>query len=113
MFAAHAGKFAVLQNAEQTNLGLQGHFADLVQKQRTAVCLFKSPLPLTPSVGKGAFFVAEQLRFEQSFGYRAAIYLYKRTIFAAGIVVNEIGDQLFARARFAENKDGRARIGDV
>src|SRR4051794_21075676 len=41
LLAAYARKFTVLQHTQETDLRVERHFADLVEKQRSAISLFE------------------------------------------------------------------------
>ena len=56
----------VLQKAQQLDLHRQRHVADLVEKQRAAMRALDPADGLPERPGKGAFFMAEQLAFEQA-----------------------------------------------
>jgi hypothetical protein len=63
--AADAVILAVGEHAQQPYLQIGRHIADLVQKQRSALCLLEAPAPGALRSGKGAALVAEELRLEQ------------------------------------------------
>src|ERR1043165_6057261 len=108
--AADARQLAVLQHAQQFHLCRQAHLADFIEKQRAAIRFFEAPTTQRARVSKRAFLVSEQLGFEQRFGNRAAVELDVRMILASGIVVNQVREQLLARARFAFDQNRRLRV---
>ena len=57
-----------LARTQQFHLHRQRHLADLVEKQRAAMCLLEAALALPHRAGKGAFLVAEEFAFEEVFG---------------------------------------------
>ena len=71
--AADALHFLLLQHAQQLGLHERGHVADLVQKQRAAVRLFELAEVPRGGAGERAFFVAEQLGFDQLGGNGGAV----------------------------------------
>ena len=59
LVSADAFKLAVLQHPQDLRLRRQGRVADLVEKQRAAVCLLEFSDPQSFGPGEGPFFVAE------------------------------------------------------
>ena len=57
--------------------------------------------------------MAEEFGFEQPFGNRAAVKLDVRPFLLPRVVVNQVGEQLLARARLALYEHGGLRVGDV
>jgi len=108
---ADAENFLFLQGAQQAHLCGKAHFADLVQKQRAPVGQFKhAGLAALARPGKGPFFVAEELAFEQMFGQGRAVQSHKGASVPLAEVVYALGKQLFAGAGFAFNKDGGGAV---
>ena len=70
--AAEAAELALLQDAEQFDLGGQAEFADFVQEHGAVARLFEAAFASAHGAGEGAFFVAEELGFDQGFGDGAA-----------------------------------------
>jgi hypothetical protein len=64
--AAHPLEFAVLKDAQQLGLQLQGHVADFIKKQGAAVCGFETAYPARDGTREGASFVAKEFAFQQS-----------------------------------------------
>ena len=71
--AADAVDLALLDRAQKLGLEAGIHFADLVEQQRAAVGLFELADTPRHGAGEGAFFVAEQLRFQKGLGDRRAV----------------------------------------
>ena len=71
--AAHAGEAAVLEEAQQLGLERPAHVADFVQEDGAAVGFLDAAGFLLQGAGEGAFFVAEQLAFQQRFGDGGAV----------------------------------------
>lgn len=65
--------------------------------------------PVGVRAGKSAFSVSEKFGFEQRFGERAAVDGDERFIAARRVLMNGARDEFFARSRFAQNQNGRAR----
>src|SRR6185295_4035918 len=53
-------KLMLLQNAQESNLGLGLQLSDFVQEERTAICQFKPARALLSRARKGALLMAEQ-----------------------------------------------------
>ena len=53
------------EGSEEFHLGSGVNFADFVEEERSAVCLLESPDASLRGAGEGAFFVAEELAFEE------------------------------------------------
>ena len=97
-FAAEPDDRALLQRAQQFGLHRQGHFADLIEKYRTPVGLFKPARASRLGAGKSAALVAEQFRLEQRVGYRCAIDLDKRLVTPLAGQMHGAREQLLASA---------------
>jgi hypothetical protein len=85
-------------------LNRQGQFTDLVQENRSAVCFFQAPFFHLGGAGKGSFFVAEQLRFNQIVGQRGTVHFGKRISATLAQFVDNPGGERFAGPRFAQQK---------
>src|SRR4051794_16033947 len=111
MVPAHPVETTGLEYAQQPYLHLRGHFGDFVQEQ----CSATSPLEITTvgarSTGERAFFVAEQLGFDQVGRNRAAIDGDKRLLRALTHLVNGAGNEFFAGSALADDEDGGIRGG--
>ena len=94
-------QFPGLDHVEQLDLQRQRQFADLVQEQRAAVCHGDEPFFILIGRGKGAFFMAEELAFEQVLGDRAAVDRNERFVLARAGLVDRLGDQPLAGAALA------------
>ena len=72
--ATDAHHFAFFQHAQQACLQRQRHFANFVEEEGAAMCCFEQArVAAAPGAGKGAFFMAEEFRFQQRLGDCAAI----------------------------------------
>ena len=70
---ADALELALLQHAQQLRLQRRAHRPDLVEEQRALVRLLEASLARADGAGERAAHVAEELRFEQRLGNRAAV----------------------------------------
>ena len=82
--AADALDLALLEDAEELGLGLQGEIADLVEEEGPAVGQLEAADPPGEGAGEGAFLVAEQLALDQARGQGGAVELDQRLGRAAG-----------------------------
>ena len=94
--AAESIKLPFLNDAQQLDLQGSRHVADLIEEDRAAVGLFKFADPGLDGTRKGAFDVTKQLRFEQVFRNRSAVYADKLLMFSLAVEMNGPGNQLFA-----------------
>ncbi len=69
------------------------------------------PLRRVVRAGERALFVAEELRVDQLRGNRAAVDAAERPAAERRVFVDGAGDDLLARAGFAEEQDRRAAAG--
>src|SRR6267378_2866160 len=65
---ADALEIPCFQNAQEFRLQVERDVGDFVQEQRAAVSEFESPDAIGPRIGKGAFYMSEELAFENTFG---------------------------------------------
>ncbi len=73
--ASHPFELSLLQHPQKLDLGVERQLGHFVQEQRSSVSQFESAHPSLGRSGKGAFFVAEQLAFNETRGNRAAVDL--------------------------------------
>ena len=104
--AADALDLALLEDAEELGLGLQGEIADLVQEEAPAVGQLEAADPPGEGAGEGALLVAEQLALDQSRGQGGAVELDQRLGRAAAVGVDRPRDQLLAGPRLAGDEHG-------
>ncbi len=71
--AAQAAHLRILQNAQQLGLRRHRHFADFIEQQRAVLRHFEAAGAALRRAREGAFFVAEQLAFNQRFRQRRAV----------------------------------------
>ena len=111
MRCAHPANFPFLDGPQQFRLQQHRHFTDLIQEQRTLLSLFEQSAFIRPGIRKGPFDVPEQFAFQKLFGNRRTIHRNKRRVFAATIIMNGLGHQLFSRSAFAGNENIRLGVG--
>ena len=100
---------ALLESAQKLGLQRNGHFADFIKKERSAIGLDKAAVPPSFRACKRAFLMAEQFGFEQVLGKGRAVYRNQRFCGARTGPVQGSRHQLLARAGFSSNKDCRFR----
>ncbi len=107
----HGFDAALLQHAQQFDLHVQRHVADLVEEQGAAVGQLKAANAVGVRAGEGALAVTEQLAFEQFFGNGAAIDRHKMGRTTRRLVMQTTRHQLFAGPAFAgdQHRGGRGR----
>ena len=102
--AADALETALLQHAQQLDLHLQRHVADLVQEQRAAFGKLEAADAGRQCAGKCAFFMAEQLAFQKIRGNGAAIHRHERMSRPARQLVNVARHHFLAGAGLAQDQ---------
>ncbi len=107
--AADRPEFPLLQQAQQLDLQLRRHLADLVEQQRTAARQLHQPDLVGNRAGERALLVAEQLRLHELGRDGGAVDLDERAARALAVLVNGAGHQLLARPALAVNQ--HVRIG--
>ena len=73
MGSAQATDGSVLQYPQNLHLNFERQFPDFIQKQRATVGLFKDTGMLRLGIGKSAFFITEQLAFDNRLGEGRAV----------------------------------------
>ena len=76
--AAHARNPALLQGPEQLGLQEQGHFADFIQQQCSAMGQFKAAPPVFNGPGKSPFHMPEEFAFKEILRDSRAVNIRKR-----------------------------------
>jgi hypothetical protein len=102
-----------LQHPEQSRLGLERQFADLVEEQGASVGGLHQPVAGRGGTGEGPLLVPEQFRLDQGIGNRCTVEADHRRIAAGALVVQGPGDQLLAGPGFPQHQDGRLGGGDL
>ena len=103
--AADTAHFLVLDDAQQVDLGLQRHVADLVQEDGPPFRQFElARLALLLRAGERPGVIAEQLALDEVSGQGAAIDDHKRRILAGAGIVDGMGEQFLAGAALPEDE---------
>ncbi len=102
---AEAAQLALLKDAQELGLGSNGHFAQLVQQERTAGGQLEASGAAFHGSGERAFFVAEQLALDERLWNCSAVDGDKGARFAGTEFVQGAGHELFAGAAFAGDQD--------
>ena len=102
---AEAPHLLLLQHAQQLDLRVGRHLADLVEEQRAAIGRLDQAALVGQGPREGAALVAEQLGLEQLARNGPAVDLDDRTVDARTALVDGVGDQFLARAVLAANQD--------
>ena len=84
-----------------------GHQADLVEKNRPAMCHLQEAGLGLPRVGERAALESEKLRFEQCVGNGCAVDVHERRSCPRPGLVDDLRDQPLARAGLTLNQDRR------
>jgi hypothetical protein len=71
--AANAAKLTILDDAQDLLLHTQRYRAELVEHERSSVCLFEAADMGFRGAGKSTSLMSEKLRFKQGFGERGAV----------------------------------------
>src|SRR5579883_1217226 len=93
--------FALLQHAQQFGLQLERQIADLIQKNRTAVGLLKTPHPSLMGIGERSLDVTEEFIFQQRSRNAAAVHRDHGQLSTGRKEMNRPGNALFTRAGLA------------
>ena len=98
LVATDAVELAVAEHAQQTRLQVEGHVADLVEKQRAAVGLLEAAAAHGLRAGEGAALVAEQFALQQVLRDRRGVDGHERPAGARAVLVQRARHQFLARA---------------
>ncbi len=104
--AADTPDHAVLDHAQQLGLDRLGHLDQLVEKHGAAISGLEQPWFVADGSGKGTLHVAEHLGLEQRFGEGGAVDRHERPAGTPAVVMDELSNELLARAALAGNEDG-------
>src|SRR4029077_12587838 len=91
-------EFALLKDAQQLDLELGAHAADLVEEDGAAVSRLKPARFVVHGAGEGAFDMTEQLALKQAFAERPAVDSNIGSVGPRTQTMNRPSDQLLARA---------------
>ena len=113
LHAAEALEGPLLDDPEQ--LGLEGgvHLPDLVEEEGAPVRELEAPELARRGAGEGAALVAEHLRLEQPLGDAGAVDRDEGSGGPRALLVDRLGDELFARAALATDQDGDLGVDGV
>src|SRR5580658_5976735 len=109
--AAEPFKFLLLQNTQQLGLKFKWYIAHFIQEKRALIRKFKTSNFLCDRAGKRAFFVAEQLAFQEAKGDRGAVQFDESTVAPCAPIMNCAGYEFFSRAGLALDQHARIRRG--
>ena len=109
--ASQSFEFLLLQDSKKLRLQLERNIADFIQEERTLMRKLKPANFLRNRAGEGSSLMAKQFAFEQAGRNSGAVELDERPILARTVIVNSPGNELFARARLAEQEHSRISPG--
>src|SRR6188768_828163 len=98
---------ALLEHPQKFGLKIRGHLPDFVEQQRTALRHFEQADFVRGRTCERAFAVAKELALDELVGDGGTVDLDERAAHAVRVVMNGVGNELFARADFALNQDVR------
>lgn len=105
LVAADTLNFAFFEDAKKFGLHGQGHVADFIEEECAAFGLLEFSGVASGGAREGAFFVAEQLRFDEFGGNGGAIKGDESVFVTRGFFVNGAGHEFLAGACFAKDAD--------
>src|SRR5688572_1876439 len=105
--AADRAVLALLQHTKELRLQVGRHLANLVEEQRPALGHLEEPHLVAGGARERAFAVPEQLALDELGGNGRAVDLDERPAHTVGVVVDGVGNQLFAGTVLALNQDVR------
>src|SRR5262249_4308845 len=103
--AAETPELALLEDAEQLRLCVQGQVPDLVEEQRGAVCQLEHARAPRVGAGERTPLVAEELALEGAGRNRVAVERHQVVPATRAQPVEDTGHQLLARSRLAGDQD--------
>jgi len=77
------------------------------------VCFLKKTNLIYYRAGKGAFFMAEQLRLEHAIRKGATIHSYEREMLAGAVIVQRTSYQFFAGPNLTLDQNSALGVGDL
>ena len=103
--AADAGHLAVLEQAQERNLRVHRHLAELVEKNGPAVRKLEFPrLPGPARPGERPVLIAEKLALHEIPRQRSTVHRHKRARCPRARVMDRLREEFLARAAFAEDE---------
>src|SRR5580692_11374658 len=109
MITSHSLKLALLQHAQQRDLGVHREIADFIEEERPAVSGFKPPHTPLQGAREGAFLVPEKLRGNQRLRDGGAVHADEGSRCAVRSPMEGASYQFLARSGFAQDQNGRIR----
>ena len=106
-FASQAAQLVIFEHTQQFCLRSHGHLANFVEQDRAAFGQLEAAGAPFQRSGEGAFFVAEDLAFDQRFGNGCAVDGDERPVAARTQLMNSAGDEFLASAAGSGNQHGR------
>ena len=95
-----------LQDAEEFDLHRLREVANFVKEKSASIGLLESAFAIGDRSGKGSAHVSKELAFEQVLGNGSAVDRDERFLASVAVLIEGAGDELFAGAGFAQDKDG-------
>ncbi|EAU66790.1 hypothetical protein STIAU_1021 [Stigmatella aurantiaca DW4/3-1] len=111
--AAHALELALLEHAQELGLEHQRHVADLVQEDGAVLGQLELALLGAGGAGERALLVAEQLALQQRVHDGRAVDADEGLGLVIGVVVDDTGEQLLARAALPVDEHRGVAAGDL
>src|ERR1700757_4001547 len=105
MITSHSLKLALLQHAQQCDLGVHREIADFIEKERPAVSGFKPPHASLQGASEGAFLVPKKLRGNQRLRDGGAVHADERSRCAVRSPMERTRNQFFPRSGFTEDEN--------
>ena len=110
---SHPLEGTLLQNPQEPNLDSRCDIANFVQEQRAPIRQLKPALPLLRGPGKGSFFMAEQLAFNQILRESRTVDADKRIVFPGTSVMNGPRHQFLPRPGLAPDQNRGRAVGHL
>jgi hypothetical protein len=103
--AADTHDLTFLQEAQQVALQIDGHIADLIEKERAACRVFDLSSGSRASPGERALFIAEQFRGDEVGRNRGTVHCDERAGVPPRVLMDGTGGQFLAGAAFPRDQD--------
>ena len=108
--ASDALELALLQHAQQRELGLGRHLADLIEEDRALVRQLEAPAALLHRARERRLLVAEELRARSaSARIGGAVHAHERAVRSPRMPVDRARNQFLAGAGLAQDQHGGIR----
>src|SRR5580692_9442186 len=109
MITSHSLKLALLQHAQQCDLGVHREIADFVKEECPAVRGFKPPHTPLQGTRESAFLVPKKLRGNQRLRDGGAVHADESSRCAFRSPMERARNQFFTSSGFAKDENGRIR----